>query len=99
MPSGRDNFRRNRVAPLGDCILPFASTAAKFVPQGIGESIRLKIVPAPERAFECANSDKGKTALAAEASGIADEASGVENPFGAEDDMARVKPCPDEPSN
>src|SRR6204780_5929624 len=30
MPSGRDNFRRNRVAPLGDSILPFASTAAKF---------------------------------------------------------------------
>src|SRR6202451_2473455 len=30
MPSGRDNFRRNRVAPLGDAILPVASTAAKF---------------------------------------------------------------------
>src|SRR6202167_2527937 len=30
MPSGRDNFRRNRVAPLGDSILPFARMSAKF---------------------------------------------------------------------
>ena len=34
MPSGRDNFRRNRVAPLGDSILPFAGMAAKLVPRG-----------------------------------------------------------------
>src|SRR6202046_1279915 len=33
MPSGRDNFRRNRVAPLGDSILQFASKAAKFEPR------------------------------------------------------------------
>jgi hypothetical protein len=33
MPSGRDNFRRNRVAPLGESILPFASKAAKFEPR------------------------------------------------------------------
>jgi hypothetical protein len=30
MPSGRDNFRRNRVAPLGDTILPSASMADKI---------------------------------------------------------------------
>ena len=30
MPSGRDNFRRNRVAPLGESILPFARMSAKF---------------------------------------------------------------------
>ena len=30
MPSGRDNFRRNRVAPLGDSILPSASMADKI---------------------------------------------------------------------
>jgi hypothetical protein len=30
MPSGRDNSRRNRVAPLGDFILPFATMGAKF---------------------------------------------------------------------
>jgi hypothetical protein len=37
MPSGRDNFRRNRVAPLGDSILPFASTAAKFPQPSAGK--------------------------------------------------------------
>lgn len=37
MPSGRDNFRRNRVAPLGDCILPFASMAAKFPQPSAGK--------------------------------------------------------------
>jgi len=30
MPSGRDNFRRNRVAPLGDSILPSGETADKI---------------------------------------------------------------------
>src|SRR6202050_3429675 len=30
MPSGRDNFRRNRVAPLGASILPCARMSAKF---------------------------------------------------------------------
>jgi hypothetical protein len=29
MPSGRDNFRRNRVAPLGDYSLTFTHEAAK----------------------------------------------------------------------
>ena len=36
MPSGRDNFRRNRVAPLGDSILPFARMGAKFPQLGAG---------------------------------------------------------------
>src|SRR5271155_784699 len=37
MPSGRDNFRRNRVAPLGDSILPFARMGAKFPQLGAGK--------------------------------------------------------------
>jgi hypothetical protein len=49
MPSGRDNFRRNRVAPLGDSILPFARMGAKFPQLNAGKARTETPIHAQER--------------------------------------------------